>query len=54
VLKQLAPLILEHQGKREMFGFLEGPVETAAEVRLGGYAWNVFTLRPPLVRAVNF
>ena len=43
VLKQLAPLILEHQGKREMFGFLpEGPEQRQPlKVRLGGYAMNV-------------
>lgn len=43
VLKQLAPLILEHQGKREMFGFLpEGPEQRQPlRVRLGGYALNV-------------
>jgi beta-galactosidase GanA len=43
VLKQLAPLILEHQGKREMFGFLpEGPEQRQPlRVRLGGYAMNV-------------
>jgi beta-galactosidase GanA len=43
VLKQLAPLILEHQGKREMVGFLpEGPEQRQPlKVRLGGYALNV-------------
>jgi hypothetical protein len=43
VLKQLAPLILEHQGKREMLGFLpEGPEQRQPlRVRLGGYAMNV-------------
>jgi len=42
-LKQLAPLILEHQGKREMLGFLpEGPEQRQPlRVRLGGYAMNV-------------
>ena len=43
VLKQLAPLILEHQGKREMLGFLpEGPEQRQPlRARLGGYAMNV-------------
>jgi beta-galactosidase GanA len=43
VLKQLGPLILEHQGKREMFGFLpEGPEQRQPlKVRLAGYALNV-------------
>src|SRR5204863_6148591 len=43
VLKLLAPLILEHQGKREMFGFLpEGPEQRQPlKVRLAGYALNV-------------
>jgi len=43
VLKQLAPLILEHQGKHEMAGMLpEGPEQRAPQrVRLGGYALNV-------------
>lgn len=43
VLKQLTPLILEHQGKTEMAGVLpEGPEQRAPQrVRLGGYALNV-------------
>jgi beta-galactosidase GanA len=43
VLKQLAPLILEHQGKKQMAGMLpEGPEQRAPQrVRLGGYALNV-------------
>jgi beta-galactosidase GanA len=43
VLEQLAPLILEHQGKNEMAGVLpEGPEQRAPQrVRLGGYAFNV-------------
>ena len=43
VLKQLTPLILEHQGKNEIAGVLpEGPEQRAPQrVRLGGYALNV-------------
>ena len=43
VLKQLAPLILEHQGKKAMAGVLpEGAEQRAPQkVRLGGYALNV-------------
>ena len=43
LLKQLTPLILEHQGKSEMAGVLpEGPEQRAPQrVRLGGYALNV-------------
>jgi beta-galactosidase GanA len=43
VLGQLAPLILEHQGKNEMAGVLpEGPEQRAPQrVRLGGYVLNV-------------
>ena len=43
ILKQLTPLILEHQGKNEMAGVLpEGPEQRAPQrVRLGGYALNV-------------
>lgn len=48
LLKQLAPLILEHQGKNEMAGVLpEGPEQRAPQrVRLGGYALNVTYERP--------
>ncbi len=48
VLKQLSPLILEHQGKHEMVGFLpEGPEQRQPlKVRLGGYSMNV--VYPPL------
>jgi len=43
VLKQLAPLILERQGKKAMAGVLpEGAEQRAPQkVRLGGYALNV-------------
>jgi beta-galactosidase GanA len=43
LLKQLSPLILEHQGKREMAGFLpEGPEQRQPlKVRLGGYSMNI-------------
>jgi len=43
VLKQLAPLILEHQGKKAMAGVLpEGAEQRAPQkARLGGYALNV-------------
>src|SRR2546425_10669107 len=43
VLKQLAPLILEHQGKKAMAGVLPEAAEQRApqRVRLGGYTLNV-------------
>lgn len=43
LLGQLAPLVLEHQGRNEMAGVLpEGPEQRAPQrVRLGGYALNV-------------
>ncbi|HJZ81674.1 MAG TPA: DUF5597 domain-containing protein [Pyrinomonadaceae bacterium] len=43
LLKQLTPLILEHQGKREMLGFLpEGPEQRQPlKAKLGGYVMNV-------------
>ena len=49
VLTQLAPLILDHQGKNEMAGFLpEGPEQRAPQqARLGGYTLNVTYERPP-------
>src|SRR6266545_1862501 len=48
VLTQLAPLILDHQGKNEMAGFLpEGPEQRAPQqARLGGYTLNVTYERP--------
>jgi beta-galactosidase GanA len=48
ILAQLAPLILDHQGKNEMAGFLpEGPEQRAPrQARLGGYALNVTYERP--------
>jgi hypothetical protein len=48
VLTQLAPLILDHQGKNEMAGFLpEGPEQRAPQqARLGGYTLNVIYERP--------
>jgi len=48
LLKQLAPLILEHQGKGELAGFLpEGPEERAPlQLRLNGYTLNVTYERP--------
>jgi hypothetical protein len=48
ILAQLAPLILDHQGKSEMAGFLpEGPEQRAPQqARLGGYTLNVTYERP--------
>jgi beta-galactosidase GanA len=48
ILAQLAPLILAHQGKNEMAGFLpEGPEQRAPQqARLGGYTLNVTYERP--------
>jgi beta-galactosidase GanA len=48
LLKQLAPLILEHQGKGEMAGFLpEGPEQRAPlKLKLNGYTLNVTYERP--------
>jgi beta-galactosidase GanA len=49
ILGQLAPLILDHQGKNEMVGFLpEGAEQRAPQrARLGGYTLNVTYERPP-------
>jgi len=49
ILAQLAPMILHHQGKNEMAGFLpEGPEQRAPQqARLGGYTLNVTYERPP-------
>jgi len=48
LLKQLAPLILEHQGKGELAGFLpEGPEQRAPlKLKLNGYTLNVTYERP--------
>ena len=48
ILAQLAPLILTHQGKNEMAGFLpEGSEQRAPQqARLGGYTLNVTYERP--------
>jgi beta-galactosidase GanA len=48
MLAQLAPLILEHQGKGAMAGVLpEGPEQRAPQqVRLGGYTLNITYERP--------
>ena len=48
LLKQLMPLILEHQGKGEMAGLLsEGPEQRQPQqLRLGGYVLNVTFDRP--------
>jgi beta-galactosidase GanA len=48
ILEGLAPLILDHQGKNEMAGFLpEGPEQRAPQqARLGGYTLNVSYERP--------
>jgi beta-galactosidase GanA len=48
MLAQLAPLILEHQGKSVMAGVLpEGPEQRAPkQVRLGGYILNITYDRP--------
>jgi beta-galactosidase GanA len=48
ILTQLAPLILAHQGKNEMAGFLpEGPEQRAPQqARLGDYTLNVTYERP--------
>ena len=48
MLKQLAPLILEHQGKGELAGFLpEGPEQRAPlKLKLNGYTLNVTYERP--------
>jgi hypothetical protein len=48
ILAQLAPLILDHQGKKEMAGFLpEGPEQRAPQqARLGDYTLNVTYERP--------
>ena len=48
MLNQLAPLILEHQGKGSMAGFLpEGPEQRAPQqARLNGYTLNVTYERP--------
>jgi beta-galactosidase GanA len=50
LLAQLAPLILAHQGKNELAGFLpEGPEQRAPQqARLGGYTLNVTYERPAL------
>ena len=48
LMKQLAPLILEHQGKGELAGFLpEGPEQRAPLlVKLNGYTLNVTYEKP--------
>jgi beta-galactosidase GanA len=48
ILNQLAPLILEHQGKGSMAGLLpEGPEQRAPQqLRLNGYTLNVTWERP--------
>jgi hypothetical protein len=48
LLKQLAPLILEHQGKNEIVGMLpEGPEQRAPlKVKMNGYTLNVSYDRP--------
>jgi beta-galactosidase GanA len=53
VLAQLAPLILEYQGKGLMAGFLpEGPEQRLPQqLRLGDYVLNVNFDRPPLMPA---
>jgi beta-galactosidase GanA len=50
ILAQLTPVILAHQGKNEMAGFLpEGPEQRAPQqARLGGYTLNVSYERPSL------
>jgi len=47
-LKQLAPLILEHQGKNAMIGLLPESAEQRVpqQVKLGGYTLNVTYERP--------
>lgn len=48
LLAQLTPLILEHQGKSEMVGFLTESAEQRVpqQMRLGGYTLNVTYERP--------
>ena len=48
LLAQLTPLILEHQGKSEMVGFLTESAEQRVpqQIRLGGYTLNVTYERP--------
>jgi beta-galactosidase GanA len=41
VLHQLTPLILEHQGKGTMTGFLLDSAAQTAEIKLGGYVFTV-------------
>jgi hypothetical protein len=41
ILHQLTPLILEHQGKGTMAGFLLDSTEQSAQITLGGYAFTV-------------
>jgi uncharacterized protein DUF5597/glycosyl hydrolase family 42 (putative beta-galactosidase) len=55
LLKQLAPLILEHQGKGELAGFLpEGPEQRAPlKVKLNGYILNVTYDRPVAAATVD-
>jgi len=55
VLKQLAPLILEHQGKGAMVGLLpEGAEQRVPQkVRLGGYTLNLTYERPTASTAQN-
>ncbi len=55
ILAQLAPLVLEHQGKSEMAGFLpEGPEQRAPQqARLGGYTLNVTYERPPATQGAQ-
>jgi beta-galactosidase GanA len=55
LLRQLAPLILEHQGKGQMAGFLpEGPEQRAPlQVKLNGYTLNVTYERPATAVAAD-
>lgn len=55
VLKQLSPLILEHQGKNAMVGLLpEGSEQRVPQkARLGGYTLNVTYERPTSSTAQN-
>ena len=41
ILEQLAPLILEHQGRRTMTGFLLDSAEQTAQVTMGEYIFNI-------------
>lgn len=41
ILHQLTPLILEHQGKGTMAGFLLDSTSQIAQIKLGGYAFTI-------------